>query len=49
MSAPTAQRSIRIWAEEGVIQELTGHRSGRIYLATDLFLLATEEWQANAA
>jgi hypothetical protein len=49
MSAPTAQRSIRIWAEEGVIQELTGHRSGRIYLATDLFRLATEEWQAKAA
>ncbi|HJW73421.1 MAG TPA: hypothetical protein VJ486_11375 [Geothrix sp.] len=49
MSAPTAQRSIRIWTEEGVIQELTGHRSGRIYLATDLFRLATEEWQANAA
>jgi ribosomal protein S25 len=49
MSAPTAQRAIRIWLEAGVIQELTGNRSGRIYLATDLFYLATEEWLTHAA
>ena len=49
MSAPTAQSAIRVWVEAGVLQELTGHRSGRIYLATDLFRLATEEWKVNAA
>lgn len=49
LSAPTAQRAIQIWVEAGALQEITGHRSGRIYLATDLFRLATEEWQVVAA
>ncbi len=44
MSAPTAQKTIAFWAEAGVLREITGYRRGRVYLAQDLFDLATEDW-----